>query len=68
MVGAKAEALTPLAPTGKVFLVGEIWNARLTQPHASVAKGVYVRVERIDGMELIVSEFASDPALTKESS
>lgn len=60
MVGARAEALTPLAPTGKVFVAGEIWNARLAPEADHIAKGEWVRILRVDGMQLIVAPLGAD--------
>jgi membrane-bound serine protease (ClpP class) len=44
-------AYTPLSPAGKVFVHGEYWDARSTQP---VDKGAAVKVIAIDGLKLTV--------------
>jgi membrane-bound serine protease (ClpP class) len=54
MVGAIAVATTPLAPEGKVFVHGELWNAIAS---AEVAAGEQVRIREVDGLVLRV-----DPA------
>ncbi len=51
MLGQIAIAETALAPSGKVFVHGETWNARSTSP---VAPGQKVRVTRVDGLWLEV--------------
>jgi membrane-bound serine protease (ClpP class) len=54
MVGALGIARTPLAPEGKVFVHGELWNANASAP---VAAGEQVQIRRVDGLTLYV-----DPA------
>jgi membrane-bound serine protease (ClpP class) len=54
LVGATGMARTPLAPEGKVFVHGELWNAAASAP---VAAGEEVRIRRVDGLTLYV-----DPA------
>lgn len=56
LVGEVGVAKTPLAPAGKIFVHGEIWNAVSTDP---VAVGDEVRVESIDGLTLAVRPVAS---------
>jgi membrane-bound serine protease (ClpP class) len=51
LVGEVGRARTELAPAGKVFLHGEIWNARASGP---IAVGEPVRVVAVRGMELSV--------------
>ncbi len=51
LVGEIAVARTPLAPEGKVFIHGELWNAVAS---AEVAEGEQVRVSRVDGLILYV--------------
>lgn len=51
MVGLVAEARTSLAPEGKVFVRGELWNAR---SEASVAPGEEVIVTAVQGLHLTV--------------
>ena len=60
MVGALGVAETDLGPlgsSGKVFVHGELWEARARQP---IAKGTRVRVREIEGLTLVV-EPTPDP-------
>ncbi len=52
LVNQIAEARTPLAPSGTVFLQGEYWNA---ESEAPVEKGGQVRVVSVEGLKLHVS-------------
>jgi membrane-bound serine protease (ClpP class) len=54
LAGAVAEARTPLAPAGQVFVQGAIWQARLEPETARVASGGRVRIDRVDGLTLVV--------------
>lgn len=51
LIGEIAVAQTPLAPTGKVFVHGELWDAIAS---ANVPAGEKVVVERVDGLQLRV--------------
>lgn len=51
LVGEVGVARTPLAPRGKVFVHGEIWDAVATVP---IGTGESVVVRRVDGLELQV--------------
>ena len=51
LIGEEAVAQTPLAPGGKVFVHGELWDAVSS---ANVAAGERVRVRKVDGLELTV--------------
>jgi membrane-bound serine protease (ClpP class) len=53
MIGQIARVYTPLAPEGKVFVLGEIWNARSTE-RAEPGEAVVVRAVR--GLELDVEK------------
>jgi membrane-bound serine protease (ClpP class) len=53
IVGETGEALEDLAPEGKIFVHGEIWNARSSQ---NVTKGDSVRVTAAEGMMLSVEK------------
>ena len=57
LVGEIGKARTELAPAGKVFLHGEIWNARAS---AHIAVGGTVRVVAVRGMELDVEPVTPD--------
>jgi membrane-bound serine protease (ClpP class) len=54
LIGAVAVAQTALAPSGKVFVHGEMWDAVAS---ANVPAGERVVVQKVDGLELKV-----DPA------
>jgi len=51
MIGETGAAITDLAPTGKIFIHGEYWNAVSPRP---VAAGARVRVTAIDKLLLTV--------------
>jgi membrane-bound serine protease (ClpP class) len=51
LIGATAHALSDLSPRGKVFIHGEIWEARCP---AGARKGDRVRVIAIEGLTLTV--------------
>ncbi len=51
MLGEIGVARTPLAPEGKVFVHGELWNARA---NAEVPQGARVRVKRVNGLTVEV--------------
>ncbi|RJP68034.1 MAG: nodulation protein NfeD [Candidatus Abyssobacteria bacterium SURF_17] len=56
LVGLIGTAETDIAPEGKVFVHGEIWNARSTNP---INRGSRVKVVTVDGMTVVV-ETASE--------
>jgi membrane-bound serine protease (ClpP class) len=51
MIGLVGEARTSLAPQGKIFVNGELWNARSALP---IAPGTPVIVRKVEGLELEV--------------
>ncbi|MEZ5314209.1 MAG: nodulation protein NfeD [Thermoanaerobaculia bacterium] len=51
MLGARATVRTALDPEGRVFLLGEWWNARAEEP---IESGAEVEVTAVDGMMLTV--------------
>ncbi|GAB4346043.1 MAG: hypothetical protein Kow0099_26930 [Candidatus Abyssubacteria bacterium] len=55
-VGTIGKAETDIAPDGKIFIHGEIWNAHSTRP---VKKGDKVKVLKADGMTLEVEPLES---------
>ena len=59
LVGEVAIAQTALAPAGKVFIHGEIWDAVAS---ASVLAGERVVVQKVDGLQLFV-----EPAETAQT-
>ncbi|MGA7616782.1 MAG: nodulation protein NfeD [Thermoanaerobaculia bacterium] len=52
MIGEVGVARTPLDPSGRIFVHGELWNARSIQP---VGTGSKVIVTAIEGLELTVA-------------
>jgi len=58
LIGEIGEAMLDFTGRGKVFVVGETWDAESSVP---VRKEEKVRVERREGMVLIVSPVGSDP-------
>ncbi|MEK6716753.1 MAG: NfeD family protein [candidate division NC10 bacterium] len=66
LVGARAVAREPLAPTGHVLLFGETWRAENLQLHNVIAPGTPVIVRAIRGLTLLVEgEQAHDPKDTQ---
>lgn len=57
MIGEIGIARTDLSPDGKVFVHGEIWNARSPDP---VTAGSRVRVRSLDGLRVIVEAVTGD--------
>jgi len=51
MIGEVGIARTPLGPDGKVFVHGELWNARAKN---EIAAGTRVRVHAIEGLRVLV--------------
>lgn len=54
MVGALGEARTGIDPDGTVWLEGTNWAARLADGAEGVGLGDKVRVERVEGLTLVV--------------
>lgn len=61
LVGQQATVLSPLAPDGRVRVLGEDWSARLAHPEsaASVEQGASVRVVRVEGLRVFVEPVTS---------
>jgi membrane-bound serine protease (ClpP class) len=59
MLGEIGIARTALAPEGKVFVRGELWNA---VARSDVAEGAKVRITNVDGLTLSV-EPAGEPTI-----
>lgn len=53
LIGAIGEARTDIDPEGKVFVLGELWNARAS---SRVGMGDHVVVRKIEGLELEVEK------------
>ncbi len=51
MIGLRGEAYTDIDPEGKVFIHGEIWNAKSDE---KITKGEKIKVINTEGMTLIV--------------
>ncbi len=57
LVGATGKAVSPLAPSGQVRVLGELWEARSAEP---VPTGGTIRVLALRGLELDVEAVADD--------
>jgi membrane-bound serine protease (ClpP class) len=64
MIGRTGRAETAIAPSGAVFVRGELWRARSTM---TIAQGETVRVTGIDGLTLEV-EADPNPSTPREAS
>ncbi len=63
MVGETGEAVTDIDGKGKVFVVGELWDARCDRP---VRKGEPVTVKAVHGMTLVVEPGRPDDEEPKD--
>lgn len=63
MIGAKAIALTPLLPEGRVNYGGENWAAVLEGSSQSVDAGTEVQIVSIEGLRLHVQLFYAQSAI-----
>lgn len=59
MVGGEAEARSTIDPTGKAFMRGTLWSARLAEGVGPVRFGDKVKVEAVDGLTLVVRPVAT---------
>ena len=65
LIGEVGVAQTPLAPSGKVFVHGEIWDATAT---TAVSVGQNIVVQRVEGLQLQVAQAKTEvPAEEKTS-
>lgn len=55
MIGAEATVLTACRPVGEVRVQGELWRARCDE---GADAGETVRIERIEGLTLVVARSA----------
>ncbi len=55
MIDEEGEAITDLAPGGKVYVHSEYWNA---VARTQIAKGTRIRVIAVDGMTLSVEQLS----------
>jgi membrane-bound serine protease (ClpP class) len=51
MIDSVGTAQTDLEPAGRIFVHGEIWEARTS---GKIPKGTRVRVREVDGLTLVV--------------
>lgn len=70
MIGGEAEARSAIDPTGKVFMRGTLWSARLGDGASPVGLGDRVKVEAVDGLTLVVTPVATptEPSQATNSS
>jgi membrane-bound serine protease (ClpP class) len=61
MINALGVAQTDLAPEGRIFIRGEVWEAQAAQP---IPTGTRVRVRGMQGLKLIVEPERKDRELT----
>lgn len=66
MVGGEAVARSAIDPTGKAFMRGTLWSARLADGVGPVGFGDRVTVEAVDGLTLVVRPVAT-PAQQPEA-
>jgi len=55
MIGAEAEVVSACRPVGEVRVQGELWQARCDE---GADAGDIVRIERLDGLTLVVTRTA----------
>lgn len=67
LVGQQATVLTPLAPDGRVRVLGEDWAARLAHPDGAPAiePGSSVRVVRVEGLRVLVEPVAQKASVSR---
>jgi membrane-bound serine protease (ClpP class) len=65
MIGGEAEARSTIDPTGKVFMRGTLWSARLADGVGPVGFGDKVQVEAVDGLTLVVRPVATPAGKTQ---
>jgi membrane-bound serine protease (ClpP class) len=66
LIGAAAEARTPLDPEGQVWVEGALWRARLAGDGGPLRPGDRVTVESVDGLTLTVRPAATSQASAEE--
>jgi membrane-bound serine protease (ClpP class) len=70
LVGQQATVLTPLAPDGRVRVLGEDWAARLAQPEPNaptLEPGARVRVVRVEGLRVVVEPAPREAVSSRRS-
>jgi membrane-bound serine protease (ClpP class) len=68
LIGAAAEARTPLDPEGQVWVEGALWRARLAGSGGPVRPGDRVMIESVDGLTLTVRPAPESGAPSEGSS
>ena len=53
MIGKSGRVIETIEPDGKVFVRGEIWNAR-SESGGAIEKDVDIEVSNVDGLTLVV--------------
>jgi membrane-bound serine protease (ClpP class) len=61
LIGERAQVIAACAPTGRVRVRGEIWNARAEE---AIEAGESVEVDGVDGLTLHVSRRAAEKTPT----
>lgn len=64
LVGERGTAATDIAPSGQVFIHGELWNVTASEP---ISKGATVEVVRVLGLNLVVKQADSSEELGRGS-
>lgn len=55
------EEIDNVLGTGRATVLGNSWSARSTAPDGKIPKGASVKVERIEGVKLMVVPLENDP-------
>lgn len=63
LVGLEASVRTALTPQGMVYLQGELWSAH-TPDGSHIEQGARVRVQRVEGLQLVVVATNAQPGAT----
>ena len=64
MIGTRGIAEERLAPSGYVYIHGELWQVEVMKGHPPIERGETVRVRGIDGLKLLVQH--DNPEQTNE--
>ena len=66
LIGSVGEARSAIDPTGRVWLAGTVWGARLANGGPPVQLGDRVTVEAVDGLTLVVRAEPPSAETTQE--
>jgi membrane-bound serine protease (ClpP class) len=66
LIGREAEVREPLDPVGQVYIEGALWKAQIQNDGDPVRPGNRVKIEKIDGLTLLVRPVESTQSETKE--